>query len=133
MTPAEFVGREAELPPYAGACCRMVDKWIVERCGFSALSRFGRDFDTDEDVRAWLSERGGIAVAVNRVMRAGGIRKTKTPQEGDVGLVFHARAGEPILCMAILVGNIWIVRDDVGLIGVAPDRLWKAWSLPHAA
>lgn len=130
MTPAEFIGREAAFPAYAGACCRMVDKWILERCGFSALSRFGRNFASQQEVDAWLSERGGIAVAVNRVMRTSGIRKTKTPQDGDVGLVFHARHGEPRLCMAILVGSIWVVRDDVGLVGVTSDRLWKAWSLP---
>jgi hypothetical protein len=125
MNVTEFVRREASLPPYPGACCRMVDRWICEKTGFSALSRFGRDFRTEEDVKAWLAEPGGIAVAVNRVMRAAGIPKTKDPKPGDVGLVFHKGR----LCMAVFDGAMWFSRDENGMIGVPSSALWKAWSL----
>lgn len=125
MTPLEFVRLEASLPPYPGACCRMIDKWIRLTSGFSALSRFGRDFETDEDVARWLSEPGGIAVAVNRVMRSAGFQKTKEPQEGDVGLVIHDRR----LCMAIKVGAQWFSRNEAGMIGVPLSALWKAWKI----
>jgi len=128
MTIEEFVQREASLPPYPGACCRMVDRWLVERCGFSALARFGRDFDTDDDVARWLAEPGGIAVAVNRVMRAAGFKKTKEPLAGDVGLVFRG----PLLCMSIHAGKQWVSRDESGLVGLPLAHVWKAWSLMHA-
>jgi hypothetical protein len=103
----------------------MVDNWFLERCGFSALSRYGRDFDTEEDVQQWLAEPGGIAVAVNRVMRKAGFAKTKTPQAGDVGLVFHGAR----LCMALHVGTQWLSRSDAGLIGLPLGNVWKAWKV----
>ena len=127
MMPEEFLRREAMLPTSPGSCCRMVDDWIRHVTGFSALSRFGRDFRTDEDVARWLAEPGGIAVAVNRVMRSVGFPKTTEPRKGDVGLVFHSGR----LCMAIHAGKQWVSRDDSGLIGVPPANLWKAWRLPH--
>ncbi|BCH32644.1 hypothetical protein MesoLjLc_45740 [Mesorhizobium sp. L-8-10] len=123
MTIDEFIRAEAALPGYPGACCRMADKWVTRVTGFSALARFGRDFRTDEDVRAWLAEPGGLAVAVNRVMRAGGFAKTRDPQAGDVGLIVHAGR----LCMAIHAGSVWVSRDDSGMIGAPLGAGWKAW------
>lgn len=132
MTVDEFVRREASLPPYPGACCRMVDKWIFERTGFSALSKFGRDFDNDQDVKSWLAEPGGIAVAVNRVMKAAGIPKTKDPAKGDVGLVFQRQDdGQPRLCMGLHTGRSWMSRDETSLIGIRLDLVWKAWRIPN--
>lgn len=125
MTLDEFLRREASLPPYPGACCRMVDKWIREATGFSALSRFGRDFRTDDDVRKWLAEPGGIAVAVNRVMRACGYQKTKEPQAGDVGLVVHRER----LAMAIRGPDAWFGRDDAGMFSALHGAAWKAWRI----
>lgn len=121
----DFVRREADLPAYPGACCRMADKWVVERLGLSTLTQFGRDFTTDEDVRDWLAEPGGIAVAVNRVMRKNGFSKTSQPQAGDVGLVIHKQR----LCMAVCTGSGWLSRDEDGLIGVPIDAIWKAWRI----
>lgn len=126
MTVSEFLRREASLPAYPGACCRMADKWFLERCGFSALSRFGRDFQTDEDVSAWLAEPGGIAVAVNRVMRTSGFKKTTEPREGDAGLIIH----QGRLCMALHSGTQWVSRDDRGMIGAPLSATWKAWRVP---
>lgn len=129
MTLKEFISREASLPGYPGACCRMADKWFEERTGFSALRHFGRDFHTEEEVRAWLAEPGSIAVAVNRVMRATGYRKTKTPEAGDVGLAID---GKGRLCMSIHAGDMWLTRDESGLIGLPVGAIWKAWHIPDA-
>ena len=125
MTVQEFIRREASLPPYPGACCRMIDHWFVARLGFSALVRFGRDFETDEDVKQWLAEPGGIAVAVNRVMRAAGFRKTNEPGAGDVALIIHRGR----ICMALNDGSRWVSRDDQGMIGVPLGSPCKAWKL----
>lgn len=120
---AAFLRREAERAPYPGACCRMVDRWITERAGQSALARFGRDFETDEDVRRWLAEPGGIAVAVSRVMRACGYPKTDGPIAGDVGLAFTGGR----LAMAIKTPAGWMGRGDEGLF--LTPRHWKAWRI----
>lgn len=126
----DYLRDEAALPPYPGGCSRMVDKWIRLQTGFSALANFGRDFSTQEEVDAWLSEPGGIAVAVNRVLRTGGFAKTRAPIKGDVGLVFHAPTGAaPRLCMAIHAGIAWVSRDDSGIMAIPLDKLWKAWRI----
>jgi hypothetical protein len=101
----------------------MADKWVMQITGCSALSKYGRDFVTNGDVESWLAEPGGIAVAVNRVMRASGYKKTKEPQVGDVGLVFHKNR----LCMAIRGQQGWFSRDESGLVLTPHNTLWKAW------
>lgn len=129
MTLDEFLALEAVTPPYAGACCVMVDKWLEAQCGFSPLERYGRLVKTKEDVDAWLNEPGGIAVGVNRVMRRGGFAKTTEPQIGDVGLVFTVPAtdGRIPLSMAILGANGWHSRNSRGLFMVPLANMWKAW------
>jgi hypothetical protein len=121
----DFLRHETEREPHPGACCRIVDRWCLRRLGFSLLSRFGREYRTQEDVDRWLKEPGGIAIAVNRVMRANGIGKTKNPQVGDVGLVVHR--ARP--CMAIKAPSGWISRDDDGFICVPDQLLLKAWRI----
>ncbi len=123
MTLDEFLSREARSPGYPGSCCRMADRWFAMRMGFSALTNFGRDFETDEDVAAWLKERGGIARAVIRVMRAARVSKTFAPKEGDVGLVWFRNR----LAMAIFDGRLWATRDERGLAFVS--GFVRAWSL----
>ncbi len=128
---ADFLRREAESPPYPGACCRIADRWVAVRRGFSPLAHYGREIRTSEDVQAWLVEPGGIAVAVSRVMRAGGFAKTKTPQIGDVGLVLHdgQEGDRRPMSMAIRGPRGWHSRNSGGLLLLSLDALWKAWSI----
>lgn len=131
MTVEEFVAREAAQDPYPGACCVVVDRWVRHRHGFSMLARYGREIKTDDDVQRWLSEPGGIAVAVNRVMRCCGFTKIKVPQAGDVGLIIH---GEPVeghipLSMGIIGQQGWYSRNSRGLLMVPHDAVWKAWAI----
>lgn len=121
----EFVRREAELPPPPGACCTTADKWFERRKGFSALARYGRRIESEIDAERWLAEPGGIAVAVNRVMRAAGCPKTSSPAPGDIGLVIWNGK----MFMAILTPHGWFSRAPEGLIMAPRDSVWKAWSL----
>lgn len=125
MNVQEFILNEMERQ-YPGQCCRMVDNWIRERAGFSALRRYGRNFRTEDEVQEWISEFGGIAVAVNRVMRACGFRRTTEPQEGDIGLVFYGG----LLYMAIHAGSVWVARNESGMVGAPLACGWKAWRIP---
>ena len=122
---ADFLRREASLPPYPGACCKMADRWVAGLCGFSPLLRYGRTLSTQNDVQEWLAEPGGIAVAVNRVMRICGFSKTSKPQIGDVGLAVQNQR----LCMSVLAPNGWMSRDENGMICAPPDEYWKAWRI----
>lgn len=128
---ADFLRREASLRPYPGACGRMADKWVALVRGFSPIARYGRDFESDDDVQAWLTEPGGIAVAVNRIMRAAGLEKTTDPQFGDVGLIIHGdRINEKIpISVAIRGRHGWHSRNSSGLMLFPADTYWKAWAI----
>ena len=131
MTVEDFVAREAVLPPYPGACCVMADRWVQHVHGFSPLARYGREIRTEEDVRAWLDEPGGIAVGVNRVMRANGFAKTKEPISGDVGLILHGQVvdGRQPVSLAVHGCNGWYSRNSGGLFMAPLGAVWKAWSI----
>lgn len=128
---ADFLRREADLPPYPGACCKMADRWVALVKGFSPLDRYGRGFESNTEVQAWLAEPGGIAVAVNRVMRACGFTKTKEPRIGDFGLVIHGERASDLVpvSMAILGRNGWHSRNSAGLLLLPGDTHWKAWAI----
>lgn len=127
MTVDEFITAELSRPFSWGKsdCAAMADRWVQAVAGFSPMDLFGRRHRDEAEALEWLREPGSIAVAVNRVMRAAGFKKTAEPRIGDVGLVFH----EGRLCVAILAGSVWICRDEAGLIGVPPAALWKAWRI----
>lgn len=72
-----------------------------------------------------LESRGGLALLVNRSLRAVGIIKTNEPQSGDVGLILH----QGKFCMAIHAGDFWFSHDQNGLIGAPLDTIWKAWRI----
>lgn len=122
----EFVLAEMRVS-YPGPCCRMAARWIERRIGFPPLVMFGRDFQTDADVAAWLAERGGFAIAVSSVMRACGIPRTRNPEPGDVGIALDF-TGRPV--MAIRGQSLWFSRENTGaLIGVPVARFRRAWAL----
>lgn len=123
----DFIRAEAAKPFRWGEtdCSATVSRWIQQNIGFSPLAHFGRVHSNEAEARQWLSEPGSIAVAVNRVLRAAGLLKTKEPQAGDVGLVAH----DSKLCMAIHAGNYWFTRDETGLIGTPLGAVWKAWKV----
>lgn len=125
MDVREFLKAEADNSPRPGACCRIVDDWIRAETGASALALYGRDYATDADVDEWLAEPGGLAIAVNRVMRAAGFQKTSVPHAGDVGLVIYAG----LLRMAVHSGDAWISRDERGLVAAPLSAVWKAWRI----
>ncbi len=127
MTIDEFVASEARKPFEFGKtdCASTADRWVRETLGMSPLTMFGRVHKDEAEAREWLSSPGGISVAVNRVMRASGLAKTKEPQPGDVGLIIHKGK----LCMAIHAGRFWFSRDADGLIGAPLSAVWKAWKV----
>lgn len=123
----EFVRSEAALPFAWGErdCSTTADRWVRQVTGFSPLARFGRVYKTEIEAREWLREPGGIAVAVNRVMRSCGFQKTAEPKAGDVGLVIWGGR----LFVGIHSGVAWFSRDENGLIGAPLDAVWKAWRI----
>lgn len=127
MTLADFIHAEAATPFRWGEtdCAAMADRWMQLAAGFSPLAVYGRAYSGPQEAQEWLGEPGGLAVAVNRVMRASGFARAKEPRPGDVGLVFHKQK----LCVAIHAGRMWISRDESGLVGAPLVACWKAWRI----
>lgn len=121
----EFIRTEMARANEPGACCRIADRWFRRCKGFSALENFGRPIASQADVDEWLDERGGIAVGVNRVMRAAGCRKTAEPSIGDVGLIVW----NDLVYMAINGGSHWFSRGDDGFVMAPAESARAAWSL----
>jgi len=125
MTVEEFIAAEAAKPFTWGEtdCASTASRWVEAVTGVNPVRQFRRVYTNEAEARAWLAEPGGIAVAMNRVMRAAGFAKTRTAQCGDVGLVMRDHR----LCVSIFTGSLWFSRDASGLIG--SNAFWKAWSI----
>lgn len=122
-----FIATEMEKPFRWGEtdCASTADRWARLLIGYSPLHCFGRIYSGEGAAREWLSEPGGIAVAMNRVMRRSGFKRTAAPRAGDVGLVIHdGRAS-----VAINTGKIWFSRDVNGFVGMPLTSHWKAWDI----
>ncbi len=106
-------------------CGSIADRWIAIKTGVSPLDAYGRRHHDENEGKAWLAEPGSVAVAVNRVMRSNGFKRTKTPQAGDLGLVLY----DGRMCIALHTGDYWFSRHEDGLIAAPLGNLWKAWAV----
>lgn len=127
MNIADFIAAEALKPFRWGDtdCISTANRWVLHVTGLSPLGWVGHDYSTEFEAMQILEGRGGLALLVNRSMRAVGIHKTNEPQSGDVGLIMHHRK----LCMAIHAGEFWFSHNQNGLIGAPINSVWKAWSI----
>ncbi|MCH4542918.1 DUF6950 family protein [Ochrobactrum sp. A-1] len=127
MNIADFIAMEARKPFAWGEtdCVSTTDRWIRLATGLSPLAWINRTYASEDEANSILADRGGLAVLVNRAMRAVGIEKTSAPRAGDVGLIFHRDK----LCMAIHAGDVWFAHDENGLIGAPLNAVWKAWRI----
>jgi hypothetical protein len=125
---ADFIKGECARPFAYGFsdCGSTADRWVRRALGFSPMAVYGMAYSGPTEAEAWLRQPGGLAVAFNRVMRASGLRRTKEPRPGDIGLVF---AGQGRLAVAIHAGRCWFSHDEHGLIAAPLDAVWKAWSV----
>jgi hypothetical protein len=105
-------------------CCFRANRWVQIKTGISPLNLSDRVYTNERQAIRWLINMGGMAIAVNRVMRQAGFKRTNKPQAGDVGLI---KANSWRLCMAIFDGENWSSRDEKKEI-VSSDFV-KAWSI----
>src|SRR5690606_25263271 len=105
-------------------CVSTAVRWVQIHSRVDLMPAIGT-YSTAEEAERAMSHLGGLAVAVNRVMRRAGFQKTAAPQPGDVGLVVHGGK----LCVAVCAGDFWFSHDEAGVIGAPLDAVWKAWSI----
>ncbi len=122
----DFIAAEAEKPFRWGEtdCVSTAARWVLVHAGIDLSPAIGV-YETQEEASRAMSEVGGLAVAVDRVMRKAGFQKTEQPIPGDVGLGVHNGK----LCVAVHGGDIWFSHDETGCIGAPLDTVWKAWSI----
>lgn len=126
MTLDEFIAAEAAKPFAWGVtdCCSTANRWVMIRRGISPISLDEWD-GSRESALECIHHPYALPARMNRALRKAGIRRTKDPHAGDIGLVmFDGRA-----CVAIHAGSHWFSRHTDGLIGAPLDAVWKAWAI----
>lgn len=125
MDIADFISAEVQKPFRWGEtdCVSTANRWVENTTGLSPLDWVGRHYLNEFEAMQILQAHGGLALLVNRSMRAVGIVKTNDPHVGDVGLIIHLGK----LCMAVHAGGFWFSHDQNGLIGAPLNAIWKAW------
>ncbi len=120
--------RVAMAAPFAygkSDCCTTANNWIAREAGVSPLAIAGYDFQNKSQAECAMSANGGIAKATIRAMRRAGLRRTKSPRAGDIGVV--EMLGR--VCVAIFDGKVWFARDECGAIADARARVVAAWRI----
>ena len=108
-------------------CCSTVDRWVKLKTATSPLEFYGRQVLNEFEGKKWLTEKGGIIKACERVIKNAGFKVTKTPEVGDIGLIV---VYENQVCMAIKCENFWFSRDENGIIGAPLNcRVLKSWKI----
>ncbi len=128
MSVDDFIREEAAQPFVWGRtdCASTADRWVRLATGRSPMAVYGRKHGNEEEARSWLLQPGGIAVAMNRVMRSAGFRRTVEPVPGDVGLVL---LDPQTIAVAIRGGAMWFAHSEAGAHGLPVAHFWKAWKI----
>lgn len=106
-------------------CSKTADGWIAQETGASPLMSAGYEYDNESQSRAITDAHGGLARATINAMRAAGLRRTRAPKAGDVGIVeMFGKA-----CVAIFDGRVWVSRDASGLLAAREARVVAAWGI----
>lgn len=127
MTVEEFVAAEARKPfrRWDTDCIGIVEKWINRRTGLSLFVLSGEPCTTEDDALAWLDKPAQILRAMERGMRACGFTATKSPRNGDVGIVHDGT----ILHIAIRGRSLWLTRHHDGIAGLSDAQVVRAWGV----
>jgi hypothetical protein len=127
MTPEQFFAAERRKPMTWDStdCCHTVDRWMRAVTGRSFIEADGRDYATVAEAHNLMLETP-LPLLVSRAMRKAGIRMTRSPKVGDIGVL---ALGSMAVC-AVRGARHWLFRTDTG-IGAAPldVRVLGAWDI----
>ncbi|MGL5936974.1 MAG: DUF6950 family protein [Cetobacterium sp.] len=119
MTPEKFLIDRSCLPHRYGEndCAMVAAVWVKALTGKNPMQTVQTPYNE------LLNKPGGLPIAVARVMRAAGFKRTKNPVVGDIGVLF----GGAIATTAIKGSNAWIWLDSSGRVSgiahnIAPVR-----------
>lgn len=105
-------------------CIVFAADWVLVRCGIDPLAPY-RGYRGTAEANALLA--GGLPRVVGRAARSVGLRLTRSPKPGDIGVV---ALGNLAVC-AIRTERGWALRLDDGLASLPAERVRviAAWSV----
>lgn len=117
---AAYLRTEAARPFALGSadCATLAADWVQLRHGADPLTDFRGSYADGFD---WSR----LTRVAGRTLRRMGLRLTRDPGPGDVGVIALGEAA----AVAIRTGRGWVVRDNSGLLGVQAEdvRVIAAW------
>lgn len=119
-------GMEAEFDRATGADCAMwVADWVQIATGIDPAGHLRGTYTSGFGALRQIARWGGFEVMWRVHMAMAGFTTTKTPQDGDVGVVVDA-AGNTV--SAIRFDDKWAAKSEGGIV-VEDFRMLVAWSL----
>jgi hypothetical protein len=119
-------GMATDFDRASGADCAMfVCDWILIATGIDPAGHMRGAYVSGAGALRLITRWGGYDVMWSVHMAIAGFNLTKSPQDGDVGVVIDA-AGNMI--SAISCGGLWHAKTERGIIG-ENFRTVLAWSL----
>jgi hypothetical protein len=107
-------------------CCTFISDWCIA-CGYPDPMAFIRgDYTTEAEANELVRSKG-LQRLVARGFRDIGLKRTRAPQSGDVGVLRRLTVdGANVVC-AIRSGERWVTLIERGLIVDPGGDLVRAW------
>ncbi|TIX89184.1 hypothetical protein [Rhizobium sp. P44RR-XXIV] len=112
-------------------CLTFCATWIAEASGVDPAEKFRGTYCTEEQAAALIEAAGGMVAFADKHLRAAGIRRTKVPKHGDVGVILAPAGldGATKQIGAIRFGNsLWLALGPAGIVGKKAEFV-AAWSV----
>lgn len=125
MTLREHIHNGASRPMEPGVCdCSLwVADWVLTRTGVDPMLSFRGTYRTEAGALATAMRNGGVAVAANNAFSDMGLKRTKAPKSGDVGLIYTTEGLLPAIC----TDDGWAIKaaDGVWIVETKPATAWE--------
>lgn len=119
-------GMETEFDRAAGAdCCMFCADWVERVSGVDPAAHLRGAYTSAFGAARQIARFGDFETMWRVCMAVAGFVTTRTPQEGDVGVVLDA-AGNTV--SAIRFDDKWAAKSEGGIV-VEDFRMLVAWSL----
>lgn len=110
-------------------CLTFCALWVAEVIGVDPAERLRGTYRTEEEAAALIEAAGGMVKFVDKHLSAIGLRRTRAPKHGDIGVIIAPAGldGTMKLIGAIRFGNsLWLALGAAGIVGKKAEFV-AAW------
>ncbi len=113
-------------------CLMFCASWVAHVTGTDPVAEFRGTYSTAEEAAALIASHGGIIALVDTVAARSGIKRTRDPRNGDIGIIRAPSSldGEMAEIGAIRFGPLWACLGPAGVVG-KPAEWIAAWEVPQ--